>query len=185
MRKVVVGRVLIVAALALLASGPVMAQTTSTDYSATSALGVMGNVSVGLLRGVELVGDFGFNHKNESGAGINIATVTGGARYVFAVEPSGTVKPFVEGLVGVGVLNAPDLGTEKGFTWGVGAGTDIMSLKWSGLRVQVNYFRMQLPNSVTLSQIRFGLGLSLGGRVKTAGGWAPARLSATIPNNPV
>ncbi len=183
MRKVAVGRAVVVLALALLASGPALAQT--SDYSTNSALGVMGNMSVGLLRGVELVGDFGFNHKSESGAGVNVGTITGGARYVFAVEPSGTVKPFVEGLMGIGLVNAPDLGTEKGFTWGVGAGTDIMALKFAGLRVQVNYFRMQLPNSVTLSQIRFGLGLSLGGRVKAAGGWAPARLSATIPNNPI
>ena len=182
MRKLSVGRILMVVAAVLLVSGPVFAQ--STDYSANSSLGVMGNLAVPVFGGLHVVGDVGFNHKNESGAGFNVATITGGVRYVIGVEPSGTIKPFVEGLAGIGVLNAPDFGTHKGFTWGVGAGVDVMALRWAGVRLQVNYFHTQLEsNGPTLSQVRFGIGLCLGGKVKAAGGWAPARLTASNINN--
>lgn len=132
------------------------------DYTTTSPLGVMGNVGIPVFGGLLVVGDVGLNHKNESGAGINVATITGGLRYVVGVDPSGTVKPFVEGLAGIGVLNAPDYGTHKGFAWGVGAGVDVMALRWAGLRVQVNYFHAQLES----------------------GGWAPSRLKASNINTP-
>ncbi len=182
MRKILVGRILMVVAAVLLVSGPVCAQ--SGEYTATSSLGVMGNLAIPVFGGLQVVGDVGINHKNESGAGINVATITGGVRYVIGVEPSGTVKPFVEGLAGVGVLNAPDYGTHKGFAWGVGAGVDVMALRWAGVRLQVDYFHTQLESGgPALSQVRFGIGLCLGSKVKAAGGWAPARLKATNINN--
>jgi hypothetical protein len=142
----------------------------------------MGNAGISLIHGIAVVGDVGINHKNESGAGINVGTITGGLRYSIGVDPSGTVKPFVEGLAGFGVVNAPDYGTHKGFTWGVGAGVDVMALRWAGVRAQVDYFHMQMENSgPTVSQVRFGIGICLGGRVKVAGGWAPSRLSGSVP----
>lgn len=182
MRRAFAGRVLAVAVLGLLVAGPVLAQP--ADYSGNSSLGVMGNVGIPVFGGIQVVGDVGINHKNDAGAGVNFGTVTLGGRYVVGVEPSGTVEPFVEALAGVGILNAPDYGTHKGFTWGVGAGVDVMALRWAGVRVQINYFRTQLENNgPTLSQVRFGIGLSLGGRLKAAGGWAPSRLRATsIPD---
>ena len=106
MRRVSMGRILAVATLGLLVAGPVFAQT--SDYTTTSSLGVMGNVGVSVIHGISIVGDLGINHKNESGAGLNVGTVTGGVRYAFGIDPSGTVKPFVEGLAGIGVLNAPE-----------------------------------------------------------------------------
>ncbi len=185
MRKFIVGRVLMVVAAALLVSGPAFAAPPA-DYTTTSPLGVMGNVGIPVFGGFQVVGDVGINHKNESGAGLNVGTLAFGGRYVIGIDPSGTVKPFVEGLGGIALLNAPDLGTQKGFTWGVGAGVDVMALRWAGVRLQVNYFHTQLESGgPTLSQIRFGIGLCLGSKVKVAGGWAPARLKASNVNNPV
>ena len=147
MRKILVGRILMVVAAVLLVSGPVCAQ--SGEYTATSSLGVMGNLAIPVFGGLQVV-----------------------------------VKPFVEGLAGVGVLNAPDYGTHKGFAWGVGAGVDVMALRWAGVRLQVDYFHTQLESGgPALSQVRFGIGLCLGSKVKAAGGWAPARLKATNINN--
>lgn len=174
MRKVALGVVL----AAVLMAAPVFAQT--GEYTATSSLGVMGNIAIPVFGGINVVGDVGFNHKNESGAGINFATATGGARYVLGLDPTGTIKPFVEGLVGLGFLNAPGIGTHKGFTWGVGAGVDVMALHWAGVRLQVDYLHTQIENNgPRLSQVRFGIGLALGGRVKVAGGWAPTHVKVT------
>ena len=179
MRKVLVGRILVVVAAALLVSASAFAQ--STEYSTSTSLGVMGNVGIPVIHGISVIGDLGISHKNESGAGINDATITGGLRYTVGIDPSGTVKPFVEGMAGIAVLNAPDYGTHKGFAWGVGAGVDVMALHFAGLRAQINYFHSQMESGgPTVSQIRFGLGLCLGSKVKVAGGWAPSHLKATI-----
>jgi hypothetical protein len=178
MRRVSAGCILAVVALTSLLAAPVFAQ--STDYTATSSLGVMGNLAIPVFGGFQVVGDVGLNHKNESGAGVNVGTITGGVRYVIGVEPTGTIKPFVEGLAGVGVVNAPGYGTHKGFAWGAGAGVDVMALRWAGLRLQVDYFHAQMESGgPTVSEVRFGIGLCLGGRIKAAGGWAPARLTAS------
>ena len=175
MRKFSVACVL---AAVVLMAGPVLAQT--SEYTTSSYIGVMGNVGIPVFRGIQVVGDVGINHKNDSGAGINFGTITGGARYVFPVKSAGTIKPFVEGLVGVGILNVPDYGTHKGVAWGVGAGVDVMALRWAGVRAQINYFRTQLENNgPTLEQVRFSIGLCLGRKVKVAGGWAPSHLKAT------
>jgi hypothetical protein len=180
MRRVSVGCILAGVALALLVSGPVLAQT--TDSTLNTSLGVFGNAGISVIHGINVVGDIGISHKNESGIGINHGTLTFGGRYVVGVDPSGTLKPFVEGLGGVGFLNAPGYGTQHGFTWGVGAGLDVMALHWAGIRAQINYFHTQLPNNFAVSEVRFGIGLALGGRVKVAGGWAPTRLTAKNVN---
>ncbi len=166
MRKVSVGRVLAVVALALLVAGPVFAQgkdiVVAGGWAPTylfanganefAPIGVMFDVGVPVASNVQVVGDFGWNYKNSE----HLVTGTGGVRYVVS-QGVGKPAPFVEGLAGLGYVNG---GPGAGFAFGVGGGVDIpMSNKGIAVRAQVNYFRLQI-SGVGFNSIRFGIGIS-------------------------
>jgi hypothetical protein len=177
MRSTHTARVLAIVVGLFLVGGSAFAQSISD--STTAPIGAMFNVGVTVWPGIQVVGDVGVNHKDDA----NIGTATGGVRYVFGVEPSGSVKPFVEALAGAGFLNASGFDTETAFAWGVGGGMDIKAIAGPGLRVQVNYFHMQ-KYGVSINEVRLGLGLSFGNKLfRAAGGWAPSWLkgSGSVP----
>lgn len=175
MRRVSVARILAAVAVACLAAGPVFAEPVGGG-STTAPVGVMFNVAGTVLPGFQVVGDLGYSHKD----GVSFSTFTGGVRYLIHVDPTGSVVPFVEGLVGGGRVVVSDVDSLNGFAYGVGAGVDVKVFRNANARFQVNYFRTQ-RYGVTFDQFRFGAGVSFGGLIRAAGGWAPSRLSMHVP----
>ena len=166
MRKVSVGRVLAVVALALLVAGPVFAQGKdivvaggwaptylfANGSSTFAPIGVMFDVGVPVAPNVQVVGDFGWNYKDSE----HLVTGTGGVRYVVS-QGKDKPAPFVEGLAGLGYVNG---GPGAGFAFGFGGGVDVpLPNKAIAVRAQVNYFRLQI-SGVGFNSVRFGIGIS-------------------------
>lgn len=174
MRRVSVGRILAVVALALLVAGPVFAQDkeivvaggwaptwgSAQGNSITVPLGLWFDVAGSVVPNVQIVGDLGYARKD----GGSMTTFTGGARYVFS-QVGGTAKPFVEGLVGGGNLSGVGGYSGTGFTYGVGGGVDIKAYENVNARLQVNYFQTRL-DGVGINQVRFGVGISFASKLK-------------------
>lgn len=177
MRRVSVGRVLAVVALALLVAGPVFAQGKEVVVaggwaptyisveggSTTAPLGFMGNVAVSVVPKVQLVIDLGYARKSESGASLSFTTVTGGVRYAVPMGPNTAVSPFVEGLVGLGSVSGSIEGlgsaSETAFTFGFGGGVDVKASGKLNVRLQANYFQAR-KYGVGVNLFRFGIGIS-------------------------
>jgi hypothetical protein len=173
MRKVSVGRIVAVAALALLVAGPVFAQDKEVvvaggwapqwlsvqGNSTTAPLGVMFNVAGSVLPNVQVVGDFGYGSKD----GGSLTTFTGGVRYV--VPAAGLkAKPFVEGLIGGGRVNFGDMVSATGIAFGVGGGVDVKAYEKVNVRLQLNYFQVR-KYGVGFNEVRFGIGISGGKKI--------------------
>ena len=140
MRRVSVGCVLSLVALALLVAGPASAQDKqivvaagwapqylSADGGSTTApLGLFGDVAVSVTKNIQIVGDFAYARKSnieDSGVDASFLTATGGGRYVIPTGSNGKVSPFVEGLVGLSYISAgieEASGSQTGFAFGVG-----------------------------------------------------------------
>jgi hypothetical protein len=162
MRKVSIGRVLAVLALALLFAGPAHAQGIVfaggwapqwVDAQGTSEfvpLGLFVNVAGTVAPNVQIVGDLGWGRKN----GDNLTTFTGGVRYLIP-QSGGKATPFIEGLVGGGNIT----GGGTGFAFGVGGGVDVKAMDQVNVRFQVNYF-MTRVSGVNINEVRFGIGIS-------------------------
>ncbi len=180
MRRISVGRVLAVVALALLVAGPALAQDkevvvaggwapqyfSAEGSGLTVPLGLFGNVAVSVAKNIQIVGDIGYARKSESGANVSFMTATGGGRYVVPSGSNGKVSPFVEGLVGLGYISAGIEGMSGSATaiaFGVGGGVDVPATGKLNVRLQANYF-MNRISGVNISEFRFGLGIS--GRTK-------------------
>lgn len=183
MRKVRVARMLMVAALALLVAGPVFAQdkeiTVAGGYagswysvsfgSTTAPVGFMINVAGTVATNIQIVGDFGLNHASnveDTGVNANFLTGTGGVRYLFS-QVGDQAKPFVEGLVGLGYISAGfsgPTGRQTGVAFGVGGGVDIKAKNQIGVRLQLNYFLNRI-DGMNLSEVRFGVGISLHNKI--------------------
>jgi opacity protein-like surface antigen len=176
MRRVSLGCVLAVVALALLVAGPASAQDKqivvaggwAPQYfsgggdSFTAPLGLMFNVAASIAPKVQIVGDFGFAYKSESGVSASDLTGTGGVRYVIPTQSNGGVSPFVDGLVGVSNFNLSlfgESGSVNAFTWGIGGGVDVKASKKATIRLQINYFQAR-ANGGSLNELRFGIGIS-------------------------
>ncbi len=175
MRRVSVGRVLAVVALALLVAGPAMAQDKEIvvaggwapqwlsveGNSTTAALGLFANVAGTVFPNVQIVGDLGYGSKD----GGSLTTFTGGVRYVIPAQMDGKAKPFVEGLIGGGRVNFGDIGSATGIAFGVGGGVDVKAYNNMNVRFQVNYFQTR-KYGVGVNEVRFGIGISGGTKIK-------------------
>lgn len=166
MRRVLMVRILVVAALALLLAGPshaqgiVVAGGWAPSYlsggggSTTAPGGVMFNVAGSIFPFTKIVGDVGYLSKN----GSSVTTGTVGIRV--GAPTVAKVAPFVEGLVGVEHLGS----VGSSFAYGVGVGVDFKVAPVVGLRFQANYFRTSQMGA-DLNQVRLGIGISLAPRL--------------------
>lgn len=181
MRRVSVGRVLAVAALALLMAGPAFAQgreivvaggwaptyISVEGGSTTAPLGFMFNVAASVVPKVQIVGDLGYARKSELDATVSFTTATGGVRYAVPMGPQSQISPFVEALLGIGSVSAGFegiSGSETAFTYGVGGGLDIKATGKLNVRFQANYFRAQ-KYGVGINLFRFGIGISTAAKI--------------------
>ncbi len=171
MRRVSVGRVLAVVALALLVAGPAMAQDKEIVFAggwAPSWVDVQGhsefipaglfvNVAGTVVPNVQIVGDLGWGRKY----GENVTTFTGGVRYLVPAQADGKMKPFVEGLVGGSNVT----GGGTGVAFGVGGGVDVKAYNNANVRFQINYFLNRI-SGVNVNEVRFGIGISAASKIK-------------------
>ncbi len=175
MRKVSFGKVLSVLALAFLVAGSAFAQdkgivvaagwapsyVSVSGGSTTAPIGVMFDVAGTVAPNIQIVGDFGYNYKSESGASVSFLTGTGGVRYVIP-QAGGKATPFVEGLAGLSYLSAALeglSGSQAGLAFGVGGGVDVKATDKLNVRLQANYFLNRI-SGVTINEFRFGVGIS-------------------------
>jgi hypothetical protein len=169
MRKISVGAVLAVAVLALLVASPASAQDQgvvvaggwapaygwASGQSEFVPLGLFVNGSYTVAKNVAVLADFGWQNKT----GVNIVEATGGVRYWVPVQGKNSMMPFVEGSAGLGYGGVTG-GSATGFAFGFGGGVDVPIPNHSvGVRVQVNYYRLQL-SGLGVNAIRFGIGIS-------------------------
>jgi opacity protein-like surface antigen len=172
MRKVSVGRILAVMALALLVSGPVFAQDivvaagwapqwlSASGSSTTAPMGVMFNVAGSVMPNIFIVGDLGYAHKD----GASLTTFTGGVRYAIPMQDA-KARPFIEGLVGGGNVSGVGGYSGTGIAFGIGGGVDVKALENVNVRLQLNYFQTR-KYGVGINEVRFGIGISGGTKIK-------------------
>lgn len=184
MRRVSVGCILAVVALAFLAAGPASAQDKSIVVaggwaptyvsveggSTTAPLGLFGDVAFSVTKNIQIVGDLGYARKGDiegSGVDASFLTATGGGRYLIPSGGNSKVSPFVEGLVGLGYISAGfdgASGSQTGIAIGVGGGVDVQATGKLSVRLQANYFLNRI-SGVNFNEIRFGIGLSFASKI--------------------
>ncbi len=171
MRRVLVGRVLAMVALAALVAGPAAAQDKEIVVAGGYApqwvkgrgtiqslpVGLFVNVAGSVAPSLQIVGDLGWGRKD----GYNLTTFTGGVRYLLRAQSGGKAMPFVEGLVGGHNFT----GSDTGIAIGLGGGVDVKAYQSANLRFQVNYFLDRIAG-VNVNEVRFGIGISTSKAIK-------------------